>query len=445
MRLLIVILLFLAASCTKAQMGILGVVTTPAAPTGTTFYTSDYLVSDADLSMHSTTYGTDNTAAMQAILDNGGNPAAPITIYVNGKYSATQLKVKGHTTIICTEGNGFIQRPSVAKSLVVNYNRTTMTAPTVTDTDITIQGGIWNGSGHSASGSENRAYHGAEGWQTVFNFVGVNTLTIQNATFRNGRTFLGYLRNVNGATVANNRFEQSPNYAYNASDVSQYLTHDGLKMGWGCYNITGTGNVFQDIKDDALSICPNDAFDPTLGVSETRNDLYFHDPYGGYGRCENISFTTTTFTNCYHGARILTKSHGVHNITIDGLSGDVVDFLLCLDDLYGGYLYTDGTTTPSNGTITLSNVTVTISGSVPYYPYQNTGVNINVPVSVLNLTNWNITNSTGGRKVLRTDIGASFGTLNINAVSVGGVLVQEGSTHFEVDVSVTTEAGNYWL
>ncbi len=65
-------------------------------------------VSDADPGIKSVTFGTDNTAVIQGVLDKA--QYHPIIVYWDGKYSVTGLKIYSNTSIIAFEGCGAILR-----------------------------------------------------------------------------------------------------------------------------------------------------------------------------------------------------------------------------------------------------------------------------------------------------------------------------------------------
>jgi hypothetical protein len=448
----LLILLFFVSACTKAQTGILGVVVSPAAPTGTTFYTSDYMVSDADLSMHSTTYGTDNTAAMQALLDLGGNAAAPITIYVDGQYSATQLKVKSYTTIICTDNTkGFIQRPSVNLPFVTNYNRTGQ-GQTAQNQSITIQGGIWNGSGHQVSGAANRAYYGAEGWNQVFQFHGVNDLTLTNCALRNGRTFLCYITNSDGVNISGCSFNQSPSLPDVARGNEFIYIHDGLKFGGNTHNINVT-NVSGYTVDDFMSLCPNDGFVPTPGAVSL-GWLQVYSPWAIYGNITNVVVDGVTFQSGYHGFRLLTVSHQLQNITIRNVTGTVNQFALVCDNYVPSETYYSGGTSGYCSSLTLENWNITVVPNTTSYPsssYFNGGFSFNTVIPSLSMEGITYAGYQSGYPAVKTGANPALGSANVcnittfyaNNFSVSGV--SDPLTAMDVSSgTITNQTGNVW-
>mgnify|MGYP001619908242 CR=1 FL=1 len=98
------------------------------------FLSQNGAISDADLSEGSVVFGTDNTTAIQNVLDKA--QSEPIAVYWDGKYSVTGLKVYSNTTIIAFEGCGAILRNNSDKALLENANRS---FSTYADFDISIQ------------------------------------------------------------------------------------------------------------------------------------------------------------------------------------------------------------------------------------------------------------------------------------------------------------------
>ena len=90
--------------------------------------------------MNSVTFGTDNTAAIQKVLDKAKK--SPITVYWDGKYSVTGLKIYSNTTIIANAGCGAILRNHSDKSIFMNASQSFGSEK---DSNIVISGGIWNG------------------------------------------------------------------------------------------------------------------------------------------------------------------------------------------------------------------------------------------------------------------------------------------------------------
>jgi hypothetical protein len=383
------------------------------APTGTTVYTSAAgLVSDADLSMHSTTYGTDNTTAMQTLLDMGGSASNPLTIYVDGTYSATQLKVKSYTTIICTDNTkGFIQRPTIDKPLVVNYDRTGQ-GQAAQNRNITIQGGIWNGSGHQANGAQNRNYYGAEGWNQVFQFHGVDNLTLMDCALRNGRTFLAYITNSAGVNVSGCSFFQSPSLPDVARGNEYVYIHDGLKIGGPCSGVTISG-VSGYTVDDILSLCPNDGFVPTPG-STAFGWMQTYSPWANYGHVENVLIDGVDIQGSYHGMRLLTVSHHLKNITIKNVSGTAHEFALVCDNYVASNVYYSGGTGGYVDSLTLDNWNIAVTpntNNTPTAPYSQNGFYFRTLIDQLNFTNITYAGYQAGYPMLRNEgtIGAMYG------------------------------------
>ncbi len=155
-------------------------------------------VSDADPEMNSVTFGTDNTAVIQGVLDKA--KLHPIIVYWDGKYSVTGLKIYSNTSIIAFEGCGAILRNHSDQCLLRNAD---ISFTSFADSNISIQGGIWNGNGFNDLINPAQVHDNPDGgflgWNSVFQFFGVENLKIKDAIIYKPRTFAmhaGKIKNV---------------------------------------------------------------------------------------------------------------------------------------------------------------------------------------------------------------------------------------------------------
>lgn len=303
---------------------------------GRVFYTSQAgLVSDADLSYGSSTFGTDNTTAMQAVLDSALN--GPVIIFVDGKYSATQLKVRSNTTLIMLAGCGFIQRDNSDLPFVVNYNRST----SIIDSTITITGGIINQNGYRA-GSFRQAKTSATGWNHAMRFAGVSHVAVRGVTIYSSRNF--------GIFFSSFRDVEVKDIVLRNNDQ---INQDGLKL------LVGQGAVVENITghsmgDDVVSICANDGFWPTSSAPCPG----ILDSFAVYGTISNIVVKNITINSSTAGGfRLLSRSELVDNIFIDGLYFNSKG-LIFIDDytFEPDCIYSSGKTNGNFGRIQINNV-----------------------------------------------------------------------------------------
>jgi hypothetical protein len=198
-------------------MGLGVVLDTPAGPVliseAMIKYTSqEGMVSDADLSMESTTYGSDQTAKMQAILDLADG-STPLLVIVEGRYSiSSPLKIKSNTYLVgVTRDCGFILRPNCNHSMLVNYNRS---GSAQNDQNIMVANLTFNGMGWinnvAQQSSKMNADTSVGGYNWMWGFAGVKGLTVRDVTLRNGRSYAAYTTNCSNIVWENVLVEQNP-------------------------------------------------------------------------------------------------------------------------------------------------------------------------------------------------------------------------------------------
>lgn len=179
-----------------------------------TFYTSQYgAIADADLSMESTTYGTDQTALLQSILDRADG-VRPTLIIIDGAYSiSSELKIKANTYLQgLTRACGLILRPGSSRSMLVNYNRS---GTAQNDLNIQVANLTLNGMGWIQNVAQQPSKMNADaavgGYNWMLGFSGVKGLTIRDVTIRNGRSYGAYTSNCSNIVWENVLVEQNPN------------------------------------------------------------------------------------------------------------------------------------------------------------------------------------------------------------------------------------------
>jgi hypothetical protein len=168
---------------------------------------------DAIVAQGSTTYGTDYTAALQAIInDNVGR-----RIIWDGQYSHTGLFIPSNTYIEYLQGAGEILRPNSGVSLLRNSSfsfgigGTEAAAPgagtpaalgNYGNTNITLIGGIHNCNGQNQTPASSI-------WQTGLQFFGVQYLTIKDMQIFDSFHYATQFANVSFFYLQNCRIDQS--------------------------------------------------------------------------------------------------------------------------------------------------------------------------------------------------------------------------------------------
>lgn len=367
-------------------------------------------IPDADVSMHSTSLGTDNTAVIKAILDQATS-LQPIILIVDGGYSADSIRVKSNTTIDIIEGGGLIQRDGINTSFIANYNRT---AGVIIDSNITIKGGIINGHGHDADGSENRSYRGQKGWNTVFNFRGIKNLKISNVDILNSRTFLSFISNCENVIIENCDGFQSPSIP-TIGGVTFSLIHDAFKFNGPCDFVVFKNNSSYNV-DDAVSICSNDGFFPTDSLCFGLNLL---DSFVSYGDIDNFLVDGFQFRNGYHGFRVLTTADTIKNLIFTNISG-ITHENLCIIDNFPSCVYNHGASYVEGyvESLLFNNIDPVIIPNIIDNSTGNAGIYISTFINEIKINNVNYSGYQSGYPFFRLNTGKTINTLNSTGVKI---------------------------
>ena len=293
-----------------------------------TYYLSSYGVSNtADLLMESTTFGTDQTAKIQNIL-NKATKKNPIIVIWDVKCAITQIRIKSYTTILVNSNCGAIQITGTNNQMIVNYHKVDSTNNlnnfTRRDSNITMIGGIWNQNA-SISGVQNQLHNVPSGFNQIMRFSGVVNLNLSNMTLRNGRTYNLYVNNFYKVNAQNIKFELP-------STVVSLGNHDGFKIGGPGKNLIAI-NIHGVTRDDMMSVCANDGLKPTTAakldstsLSEVINGITYKYPYfdaaATYGALDSIYINNVTFeTGTEYGFRFLATTDTLKNVVLNGLHG----------------------------------------------------------------------------------------------------------------------------
>lgn len=316
------------------------------------FYLSQHgCISDADLNIGSTTFGTNNTAAIQAVLDEAST-GTPIKVIVDGKYSTNGLVIYSNTTIeASSQSNGFILRSGSDSPLFINANPS---YTTITDTNIKFQGGTYNFNGVNQV-HNNITY----GIITGLNLVGVKNVWIEDCIMYNPSTYcVWFLRweniHVTGCVI----------------DTGVGVTNkDGLHFNGVGENAFVENNIIR-FKDDAIAF--------------TADDSHSLSPYPLYGDQKNIFIKNNIFKEGRFGLRFLSGASKMSNILVDGLSGETTAYAIIIDNFWQN---PSAVTLAGDGNIddiTLKNINVKVEPVVVGAEiYESI---INIATSIKNLT-----------------------------------------------------------
>lgn len=241
------------------------------------YYTSKSgATSDADLSEGSSTFGTDDRTALQALLNLA--ISNPITIIWDGKYSTSgTLTVYSNTTIYFTSGNGIIMRNSINADIFKNANPTGST--THTDHDIYFLGTdyIINHNGANQSSHDTTT----DGWLTPIRFSGVDHVIIQGANILSHRTFGIWLMNCTYWEVSNCLIDYTPAHSFGATQTDGLHVNGPSSFGVIKNNRFRTGDnpialnaddIFQNTTPGGIDACGHPNYDP-IGTNGIISDI----------------------------------------------------------------------------------------------------------------------------------------------------------------------------
>lgn len=307
------------------------------------------IVSDASLAMNSTTFGTDQTAAIQAILDLA--LTQPLYIQWDVKVSTTGLKIHSNTTINALEGCGAILRNGANAPVLSNKNPKT---GTITDKNISINGGVWNGNGANQIHSSE-----STGWIVGMRFMGVENLRISNLEILAARTFAMQLANWKRVDIRN----------VSCFTYIQGANSDGLHInGPGQYMYIS--NLKGNVSDDLLALLANDI----TSQSAPTNATSAYGPFAGPGDIFDVIVDGVTSLRSYNDEwesrnciRLLTSTNRLDRVIIKNVIGNTRAVGLIIDN----YSEEPNLTFPNGvgnfGDITLENLNFELLNSGAMY------------------------------------------------------------------------------
>ena len=315
-------------------------------------------ISDADIDKNSTSFGTDNTAIIQSVLDKAKSNS--ILIYWDGKYSVTGLTIYSNTKIIAFEGCGAILRNNSNKCLLSNVSWAS--AATSFDSNISIQGGIWNGNGFNDALTPAQVHDNAgDGWICAFRFINVKNLTFKDATIYKPRTFSFHAQNVENVFIQNVRIDVGKDAPINC---------DGLSFVGPDKDVTIRDCVIL-AKDDHI------AFNADIPLElkwDNINNLYRKF----YGDITNITIDNVKFEGGLFGIRLLSCKSRIDNVTIRNIHGTTKEYWLIIDNYWQNSFPINNPGDGNIGKIFIENINVESVGKIPFsvhHSYANIDAN----------------------------------------------------------------------
>jgi hypothetical protein len=330
-------------------------------------------VSDAEIGMNSVTFGTDNTAAIQSVLDNARK--SPITIYWDGKYSITGLKIYSNTTIIANAGCGAILRNHSNKSIFINASQTFGSEK---DSNIVINGGIWNGNYYNPEISKGAQSKGdrVNGLVACFRFYGVDNLIVRDAILYKPATYALAAANVTHVLYENIIVDVGPN---------PLINNDGLHIdGNSQYGVIR--HCILNTHDDGIGLNADDLYLNWYDKKDATSEKAFYSEEAA-GPISDILIDDITLNSSLFGIRILSGKSRVDHITIRNVKGYTKGYAIVIDN----YQHNPPLVTwagPGNiGTINVEDFDVAINPGTENMPNESC---INVSTNVEQLIFKNI-------------------------------------------------------
>jgi hypothetical protein len=290
-------------------------------------------VLDADIE---TGGGTDDTAALQAILDRARD-GDPVRLVLDGVARVTGLDLYGDTTIEGGDGAGLYLADDSDRAILRNAHRT---RGDVVDERIVVRGCVLNGNrlgqrepyrGAPRSGEAGVRVEGAphldadHTLKAPVQFFGVRDLTIERVVIRNPRTFTLWLANVADVVIRrvtiDAEYGRYPTEGSREEQAAFLDSHDrsnidGIHINGPAHHIL-IEDVVLTTEDDAISLCAND-----WGVVDlTVEDL--HGPYVAQGPITDVVVRGVELVDVSHAIRLFSANQRIDRIRMEGITGTV--------------------------------------------------------------------------------------------------------------------------
>ena len=246
-----------------------------------------------DSSVH-TGGGTDDTAALQAVLDKAADGETGVYLIMDGAALVSHLKLYSNTTIECLSRDcGFYQIGGSDTSILTNAVQDRYDIQT---RNVTLIGGTYN------QNCLNQAHDTPAGWTIGIEFYGISDLVVRDVTVSEFRTFaftVGGFRNIYFENVW--------------FDMKHHMmgNQDGFHF-WGPGRYLTVKNCGGCVSDDIMNIGP-DEIDERSDITDVLVDGLFLD-------------------DAEQGVRLLSRGSGrLDRVTIRNVTGQYRSFGFYID------------------------------------------------------------------------------------------------------------------
>lgn len=247
----------------------------------------------------------DDFEVFQKALDKAGDILIPPGLY---KIGGT-LKIGSNTRLKAMPGAVMVLADDACKAVgdffLTNKN------PGGGDTNITVEGGVWNGNN---KGNPRRGGLFAQDCYTgvMFNFINVRGLSLTGMKLCDAESYFIRLGEVDGFTVCDIDFEafhMRPN-------------QDGVHLGGFCFhgeieNIRAT--MAGSTNDDVIALNADDEVNRLVNLGMKR------------GPIEHIMVKNVSAADCHTFVRLLSVHATISDIVIDGVTGGFRTYALNMD------------------------------------------------------------------------------------------------------------------
>lgn len=262
--------------------------------------------------------GTDDTAALQAVLDEARDGTTGIWLVMDGAALVSGLDLYSNTTIECLSRDcGFFQLADSNRSIVSNKDWDFGERKT---RNISLLGGTYNQDckhqAHHVQCPEGTREHDnfpGEHWIFTLEFYGVEYLTVRDLVIRNFRTF--------STTIGNFRNVLIENVWLDLPDKMYAQNQDGFHF-WGPGQFLTVKNVGGDVGDDFMNIGP--------------------DEHDGVSSITDVLVDGVMLDHADQAIRLLSHRHGtLDRVTIRNVTGTYRSFGFYVNCWFPGKTYGD--------------------------------------------------------------------------------------------------------
>jgi hypothetical protein len=321
------------------------------------------ILSDANINIGSTSFGTDQKTAIQAVLDKAIN--GPITIIWDVKCSTSgTLYIRSNTRIVFNPGCGIIARDSINADIFMNKNPS---GTTHLDSNIVL-----TGSNYIINGNGGHQLHNtvANGWVVAVRFTGCDNVIVENANIVASRTFHIWFMNCDKITINNIYIDYAPGY-----NTNQFGTFDGIHINGPSSYIT-VNNEKVRANDDVFALNADDVWQntDTSGICTVCGGFSSYDPFATFGDITDVNADGITFLpGCQFGFRLLSAASAIKRVTIRNVKGTTSLQEFIIDNWHDGEPAHPG---PGNiEDLVLENIFGEVTTNVGSHNYKNCYIN----------------------------------------------------------------------